>query len=164
PPLRVSRTAAATMLTAFEHVVLVSERDVLRERDAGNVVLLASASALPAAALARAAARGPLPDVVLERAGVAGFAGDARPPPGTARVPPTRPAGQRRTAQGPRHAVRASRVHRAHPVLGPSPVERVPAHPHPPAAPAEPDHRVLDAEPRAAGQCRAWRRGGQAGR
>jgi len=81
PPLRVSRTAAATLLVAFPHLVLVSERDVLRERDAGNVVLLASDSPLPVAALTRAAAHGPLPDVVLERDDVAAFAGDARPLP-----------------------------------------------------------------------------------
>ena len=34
PPLRVSRAEAATLLVAFEHVALVAERDVLRERDA----------------------------------------------------------------------------------------------------------------------------------
>jgi spermidine synthase len=79
PPLRVSRTAAATVLAAFEHVALVTGPDLLRERDAGNVVLLASAAPLPLGGLARAAGRGATPDVVLERAGVANFAGKARP-------------------------------------------------------------------------------------
>jgi spermidine synthase len=79
PPLRVSRTAAATVLAAFEHVALVTGPDLLRERDAGNVVLLASPAPLPLAALGRAAARGPQPDVLLEPADIAKFAGKARP-------------------------------------------------------------------------------------
>lgn len=79
PPLRVSRTAAATVLAAFEHVALVTATDLLRERDAGNVVLLASATPLPLAALARAAARGPQPDVLLRPPEIAEFAGSARP-------------------------------------------------------------------------------------
>jgi hypothetical protein len=81
PPLRVSRTAAATLLAVFPHLVLVAGSDMLRERDAGNVVLLASPTPLPIAALRRAASRGPLPDLVLDRADVAGFAADARPLP-----------------------------------------------------------------------------------
>ncbi|MEN3356812.1 MAG: hypothetical protein V7637_794 [Mycobacteriales bacterium] len=79
PPLRVSRTAAATVLAGFEHVALVTAADLLKERDAGNVVLLASAAPLPLAALARAAGRGPQPDLLLERPAVVTFAGDARP-------------------------------------------------------------------------------------
>jgi SAM-dependent methyltransferase len=75
PPLRVSRAEAATLLAAFEHVALVAERDLLRERDAGNVVFLASAVPLPLGELARTAARGPYPDDLLDRAGVARFAG-----------------------------------------------------------------------------------------
>jgi hypothetical protein len=79
PPLRVSRTAAATILAGFEHVAMVTSADVLRERDAGNVVLLASATPLPVAALARAAGRGPLPDLLLDRPQILEFAGDAKP-------------------------------------------------------------------------------------
>jgi hypothetical protein len=79
PPLRVSRTCAATLLDAFEHVALVVDRDLLRERDAGNTVFAAAALPLPVAELTRKAARGPLPDVVLDRAGVTKFAGDAKP-------------------------------------------------------------------------------------
>jgi SAM-dependent methyltransferase len=81
PPLRVSRTAAATLLAVFPHLLLVTAADLLRERDAGNVVLLASTSPLPVAALRRAAGRGPLPDLVLERPEVVEFAADARPLP-----------------------------------------------------------------------------------
>lgn len=79
PPLRVSRTAAATIMAGFEHVALVTSSDVLRERDAGNVVLLASPAPLPMAALARAAGRGPQPDLLLERPDIAAFARDAKP-------------------------------------------------------------------------------------
>ena len=79
PPLRASRTAAATLLASFEAVALVTAHEVLRERDAGNVVFVASAVPLPLTALSRAAARGALPDLVLDRPEVAAFAGDARP-------------------------------------------------------------------------------------
>ena len=78
PPLRVSRAEAATLLAAFDQVALVAERDLLRERDAGNVVFVAAGPAagpLPLAELARRAARGRYPDDVLDRAGVVRFAG-----------------------------------------------------------------------------------------
>jgi spermidine synthase len=77
PPLRVSRAEAATLLAAFEQVALVAERDVLRERDAGNVVFVAAgaeAEPLPLAALTRRASHGRYPDDVLDRAGVVRFA------------------------------------------------------------------------------------------
>jgi spermidine synthase len=77
PPLRVSRAEAATLLAAFPHVALVAERDLLRERDAGNVVFLASAAPLPLDAVRRAASRGAFPDDVYDRAQVASFAGTA---------------------------------------------------------------------------------------
>jgi spermidine synthase len=79
PPLRASRTAAATLLAAFPHVALTTAHDLLRERDAGNVVFLAAAVPLPLSALSRAAARGALPDLVLGRDEVTDFAGTARP-------------------------------------------------------------------------------------
>ena len=76
PPLRVSRAEAATLLAAFDHVAITADRDLLRERDAGNVVFVASAAPLP---LAEAPdARPPRPDDVLDRAGVVRFAGDAQ--------------------------------------------------------------------------------------
>jgi len=77
PPLRVSRAEAATLLAAFDHVALVAERDLLRERDAGNVVFLASAAPLPLDGVRKAASRGAFPDDVLDRAAVARFAGSA---------------------------------------------------------------------------------------
>ena len=79
PPLRVSRTCAATLLSSFQHVALVVNRDLLRERDAGNAVFAASDVALPVAELARVAARGQFPDDVLDRAEVTRFAGTAHP-------------------------------------------------------------------------------------
>ena len=78
PPLRVSRAEAATLLAAFDEVALVAERDLLRERDAGNVVFVAAGEAarpLPLAELARRATRGRYPDDLLDRAAVAHFAG-----------------------------------------------------------------------------------------
>jgi hypothetical protein len=77
PPLRVSRSEAATLLAAFDHVALVAERDLLRERDAGNVVFLASAAPLPLDGVRKAASRGAFPDDVLDRAAVTRFAGSA---------------------------------------------------------------------------------------
>jgi SAM-dependent methyltransferase len=77
PPLRVSRAEAATLLAAFPEVALAADRDLLRERDAGNVVFLASGVPLPLAGLRRAATRGAHPDDVLDRAAVARFAGSA---------------------------------------------------------------------------------------
>lgn len=77
PPLRVSRAEAATLLAAFGHVALVAERDLLRERDAGNVVFLASGAPLPLDQVRRAAAKGAFPDDVLDRAAVTTFAGSA---------------------------------------------------------------------------------------
>jgi spermidine synthase len=77
PPLRVSRAEAATLLAAFTHVALVAERDLLRERDAGNVVFLASDAPLPLDGLRKVAARGAFPDEVLDRAAVTAFAGTA---------------------------------------------------------------------------------------
>lgn len=77
PPLRVSRAEAATLLAAFDHVALVAERDLLRERDAGNVVFLASAAPLPLDGVRKAASRGAFPDDVLDRAAVTTFAGKA---------------------------------------------------------------------------------------
>jgi SAM-dependent methyltransferase len=77
PPLRVSRAEAATLLAAFPHVGLVAERDLLRERDAGNVVFLASAAPLPLDGVRKAASRGTFPDDVLDRAAVTTFAGSA---------------------------------------------------------------------------------------
>ncbi|HEY6888746.1 MAG TPA: fused MFS/spermidine synthase, partial [Solirubrobacter sp.] len=56
PPLDEAREHAALVKAAFAHVVWVAPPGVLRARAPGNVVLLASAVALPVVALQRAAA------------------------------------------------------------------------------------------------------------
>jgi SAM-dependent methyltransferase len=77
PPLRVSRAEAATLLAVFGDVALAADRDLLRERDAGNVVFLAAGVPLPVTELRRVATRGAHPDDVLDRTAVARFAGSA---------------------------------------------------------------------------------------
>jgi SAM-dependent methyltransferase len=77
PPLRVSRAEATTLLAAFGEIGLVADRDLLRERDAGNVVFMAADVPLPLDGVRRAAARGAHPDDVLDRAEVVRFAGSA---------------------------------------------------------------------------------------
>jgi spermidine synthase len=77
PPLRVSRAEAATLLAVFGSVALTADRDLLRERDAGNVVFVASEGPLPLDPLRRSAARGQFPEDLLDREAVARFAGRA---------------------------------------------------------------------------------------
>ena len=55
PPLEEVRAHDALVRAVFEHVAWVAPPGVLRGRAPGNVVLLASAAALPVAALQRAA-------------------------------------------------------------------------------------------------------------
>lgn len=56
-PLAFARAQVATLLAAFEHVVLLADPSVLRGRRFANLVLAASTSALPVAALTRRASR-----------------------------------------------------------------------------------------------------------
>ncbi len=79
PPLRRARAHAATLRAAFGHVAVVAARKVLRGRQGGNVVLVASSAAPPAEALAARALRGPSPELVLAGADAVSFAGGARP-------------------------------------------------------------------------------------
>jgi hypothetical protein len=65
------------LLAAFSKVALVADRDLLRERDAGNVVFMAADVPLPLDGVRRAAARGVHPDDVLDRPAVVRFAGTA---------------------------------------------------------------------------------------
>ena len=74
PPLPPSRRIARELADAFEHVGVVAARKVLRGRQGGNVVLLASHGPLPARELATRAARGPAPEVVLAGARARAFA------------------------------------------------------------------------------------------
>lgn len=73
-----ARPLAAALVRAFPHLAVVGTRKVLRRRQGGNVVLLASSRPLPLGALAARARRGPVPEVLLEGADAAAFAAGAR--------------------------------------------------------------------------------------
>lgn len=79
PPYTFARAEAAVLLHVFAHVVLLTDPDVLRGKESGNLVFVGSDAPLPFAELGRRAARGPLPDRALERVGVRRFAGAGRP-------------------------------------------------------------------------------------
>jgi spermidine synthase len=66
PPLAAARALGARVAAAFPHVALTASRKVVRGRQGGNVVLAASAVALPVAALRARALRGPVPELVLD--------------------------------------------------------------------------------------------------
>ena len=79
PPLAFARAEAATLRMAFAHVAALGDRSVTRGRHAGNLVLLASATLLPTARLARRLAGGAHPSELLAGDRLAGFTGGARP-------------------------------------------------------------------------------------
>lgn len=57
PPLRFARGQVATLLAAFDHVLVLADPSVLRGRRFGNLVLAGSAQPFPSAVIARSAAR-----------------------------------------------------------------------------------------------------------
>jgi spermidine synthase len=73
-----ARPLAAALARAFPHLAVAGTRKVLRRRQGGNVVLLASARPLPLGALAARARRGPAPEVLLGGGDAAAFAAGAR--------------------------------------------------------------------------------------
>ncbi len=79
PPLRLARSHAATLLQAFNDVVIATDPDVLRGKSSGNLVFAASDARLPVDRLRTRAAVGRSPDRVLDYAGVLALAGDAKP-------------------------------------------------------------------------------------
>lgn len=79
PPLAFARAEGAVLLQVFRHVVLCTDSDVLRGKESGNLVYLASDDPLPFEEISRRASRGQLPERVLERVGVTRFVGTARP-------------------------------------------------------------------------------------
>jgi spermidine synthase len=85
-----SQVAAA--LAAFAHVAVLVAPDVLRGRRFGNLVLVASAAALPVDALVRRTASDPFPARVLDGPDLARFNTPARPDP-TATPSPMPPPG-----------------------------------------------------------------------
>jgi spermidine synthase len=79
PPLSFARAEGAVLLGVFTHVMLCTDADVLRGKESGNLVYLASDAPLPFDEISRRAARGQLPERVVDRAGVERFVGTARP-------------------------------------------------------------------------------------
>ena len=78
PPLSFARAEAATLLTAFDDVALMTLPEAVAGKAGGNFILVASDEPLPVQALAdRAADRGE-PDSVVDRDAVEDFAGDAQ--------------------------------------------------------------------------------------
>lgn len=79
PPLAFARAEGAVLLSIFRHLLMCTDADVLRGKESGNIVYLASDDPLPFAEMARRAGRGILPERVLDRTGVERFVGSARP-------------------------------------------------------------------------------------
>lgn len=77
PPLAFARAEGAVLLEVFGHVVLCTDADVLRGKESGNLVYLASDDPFPFEEISRRAGRGQLPERVLERIGVTRFVGSA---------------------------------------------------------------------------------------
>jgi len=78
-PLAHVRTQVATARTAFPHTCLIADPGVLRGRRFGNLVLTASARALPTDRLTRLAASDPMPARVLHGYDLTRFTGAAKP-------------------------------------------------------------------------------------
>jgi len=79
PPLTHARNRVATVRAVFPHACLIADPAVLRGRRFGNLVLAASDSELPVAALARRTAGDPFPGRVVGGAELDRFASGATP-------------------------------------------------------------------------------------
>lgn len=79
PPLTQARREAATVATAFEHVLVIAEPAVLKGRRYGNVVIAAAHRALPALDLVPALRALPIPASCLAGQKVAEFIGTYAP-------------------------------------------------------------------------------------
>jgi spermidine synthase len=77
--LAFARGQVATYRSVFEHLALIADPTVLSGKRFGNVVLVASAVALPVAALARRTASDPFPGRVMHGLESTRFAGGAKP-------------------------------------------------------------------------------------
>jgi spermidine synthase len=78
PPLTAARELAATLDEVFGHLAIVAARKVIRGRQGGNLVLLASRRALPVDALRTRALRGAAPELVVAAEAARAFVGGAR--------------------------------------------------------------------------------------
>ncbi|MHB1064948.1 MAG: spermidine synthase, partial [Georgenia sp.] len=94
PPLREARAEVATLSEVFEHVLVIVDPAILRGRRYGNLVLAASAEPMPAAEVARALLRLPLPVRALHGVEVANFRGGVPAEHDPAAPPDERAAGE----------------------------------------------------------------------
>lgn len=78
-PLTFARAQVATLLAAFEHVLLLADPGVLRGRRFANLVLAASGEPLPVAQLTRLAARAAGQARLLDGEQLRAFTGGAKP-------------------------------------------------------------------------------------
>ena len=78
-PLAFAKAQVATLLAAFDHVVLLADPSVLRGRRFANLVLAASSAPLPVEALARRAARAAGRARVVTSDDLVAFTGGAAP-------------------------------------------------------------------------------------
>lgn len=78
-PLTFARAQVATLLAAFEHVLLLADPGVLRGRRFANLVLAASGEPLPVAQLTRLAARAAGQARLLDGEELLAFTGGAKP-------------------------------------------------------------------------------------
>jgi len=76
-PLHFARRVVATARTSFEEVALLAEPSIWRRRRFGNLVLVASATTLPAVALQRQLAGGIWPARLVDGADLLAFQGSA---------------------------------------------------------------------------------------
>jgi len=104
PPLPVARAVCAAACAVFAHVAIVATRKVVRGRQGGNVVVLASAAPLPLAELTRRALAGPVPELVVGEGQLTTWLGGARPahdPPAPEVPAPAAVADQQPAARRP---------------------------------------------------------------
>ena len=79
PPLELARAGAATLLAVFRHGAMLAPRRLVRGREGGNVVLVASSRPLPLEGLRERAAQAEQPEEVLAGEELGSFTGGARP-------------------------------------------------------------------------------------
>lgn len=79
PPLPVARAVAAAACAVFADVAIVATRKVVRGRQGGNVVVVASPAPLPLRALSRRALAGPVPELVVGGEELTTWLGGAKP-------------------------------------------------------------------------------------
>jgi spermidine synthase len=79
PPPLAARALVAGALGVFPHAALIATRKVVRGRQGGNLVVVASPTPLRLTDLRRRALAGPVPELVVGGAELTAWAGNARP-------------------------------------------------------------------------------------